>query len=1056
MALIKHASFAVLEAQVANGPTLLRTAHRVAFEYTPRPGFLYVRSRAISSRCNDNYDEFPAAELRTAYRTFVGKPVFVNHRNDDHRRARGVIIDAVLHDDVNPDGSDDTWVEVLMEVDALRFPRLAAAILNGDIDRTSMGTDVAYSVCSFCGNKAATPVEYCSHIPKLKGKRIRRRTASGTQEDVLVREICYGLKFFENSLLVEQPADPTAFFLGVDDRGLQMAASRRTAADKKFIVVDTGMIQGERGGKGGSTYFELHIDGCADLNRPKYNYCNKFPQHGADWRDAIERLIDDFQSQDQGFTAEDVRVLPCAKSGVPVEAPIKVLDPSLCPGTGMPINNPRGNLYLPCPVCGTSLGTGRGTVPRHKKQAEFVYGEITVGQWPNDKIEKHIARRDMQALCGAGRVEYDKPLKDSPVRGTCTQCVSIWKNAGTTATRKVASLKTSATYEFETWQVEDPETWAKKYPLFERKGDWCTNVIAWNPQGFGSDIITGWGDSAEAAEADARNQLKVLTKHAYGETMAPPEVDAIGQQACPVCGNEASYDGDTCMVCGFIRPPEQFMDPDLTKAKEIDRRMDGEESIEVPNDGPQLQCDSCGATYPTSPENTMRAASRRRPRLRLVARDSILGGPYWTAAIPTNFELKKKPKDDEADDDKANPPSPDDDEEDDASKDDDQTADDESADDANTDGDADKDKGSPKAGDPCPDCGKGTLQTVKSKDDTDKDDEGDDQDAKPTDDTDNGDGEDKDSGTKDESDDGDKPEFLKKKTDGKGASLSSLSQGVPVAMTTNPRQDRRTLFAAVAEQSLTAQIHDMALKAVNAKIDRLARLAGVDMSDIDLKATARIANLRRQAESENPGSPLPDAPAQAPTMTTDQAAAPAATTAVDALDATVLADVNPMSTDPTAPVVGQRKKAEEILPPAPADVVDVTAPVAGTETPDPAGDAQSDPQVGQPVDLNPANPVVLGAAENRVYAALNLARLRIAAGAVSGDDLVEAQRISNSGMTMAAINGEIKTLTSVVRSRSTTASDRRPRPSLATAASVRTPEASPLGVATNGDSALFE
>jgi hypothetical protein len=218
--LTKFASFGIIDKFEIPSQTsrsvLRRMAHRVEFDYEPRPGFLYVRSRAISSRCNDNFDEFPADEIKVSYRTFVGKPVFVNHHNDNHRRARGVIIDAKLHEDRAPDGSPDTWCEVLMEVDAVRFPKLAKAILAGHIDRTSMGTDVAFSKCSFCGNKATTPLEYCSHIPALKGKRIVRTTASGKKEGILVREICYGLKFFENSLLVEEPADPTAYFLGVE------------------------------------------------------------------------------------------------------------------------------------------------------------------------------------------------------------------------------------------------------------------------------------------------------------------------------------------------------------------------------------------------------------------------------------------------------------------------------------------------------------------------------------------------------------------------------------------------------------------------------------------------------------------------------------------------------------------------------------------------------------------------------------------------------------------------------------------------------------------------
>lgn len=238
----KYASFLVQESWMApETGELRRVSHRASFEYTPRPGFLYVRSRAISSRCNDNFDEFPAEEIKQGYRTFIGKPVFVNHHNDDHRRARGVIIDAALHEDVLPDGQIDTWAEVLMEVDAIRFPMLAQGILRGEIDKTSMGTDVAYSKCSFCGNKAATPLDYCKHIPKLKGQRIRRTTASGQQEDVLVREICYGLRFFENSILVEEPADPTAFFLGVEaGPGIATTASSNTVT--RLSADDSGRM----------------------------------------------------------------------------------------------------------------------------------------------------------------------------------------------------------------------------------------------------------------------------------------------------------------------------------------------------------------------------------------------------------------------------------------------------------------------------------------------------------------------------------------------------------------------------------------------------------------------------------------------------------------------------------------------------------------------------------------------------------------------------------------------------------------------------------------------
>jgi hypothetical protein len=227
----KYASLEVLEAwRVPAGADIgkiRKAAHRVQFDYEPRPGYLYVRSRMISSRTNDNHDTFPAAEIEAGYKTFLGKPVFVNHRNANHRRARGVIVAVALHRDKNPDGTPDTWVEGLHEIDAVRFPRLCRAILARKVNRTSMGVDVEWSTCSACGNKATSPAEYCRHLPALKGKKIRKRNpATGKVEEKLIHEICAGLSFFENSLLVEEPADPTAYMLGSPDaRGLAKAAS---------------------------------------------------------------------------------------------------------------------------------------------------------------------------------------------------------------------------------------------------------------------------------------------------------------------------------------------------------------------------------------------------------------------------------------------------------------------------------------------------------------------------------------------------------------------------------------------------------------------------------------------------------------------------------------------------------------------------------------------------------------------------------------------------------------------------------------------------------------
>lgn len=234
--IVKYANMQVLSAAVgsipAPGEGMIRTASRWEPEYEAREGYLYVRSRAISSRTNDNFDTFPAAQIKAGYASFVGKPVFVNHHNSDPLRARGVNIAAHLHEHVTPDGKPDTWAEVLMEIDAMTFPMLSKAIITGRINRTSMGCSVKISQCSFCGNRAEDPTAFCKHVPAMKGQRITRRTASGRHQAVLVHEVCEGLFFFENSVLMEDPADPTAVAFVHEDRTALSTTASKTASRK--------------------------------------------------------------------------------------------------------------------------------------------------------------------------------------------------------------------------------------------------------------------------------------------------------------------------------------------------------------------------------------------------------------------------------------------------------------------------------------------------------------------------------------------------------------------------------------------------------------------------------------------------------------------------------------------------------------------------------------------------------------------------------------------------------------------------------------------------------
>jgi hypothetical protein len=230
-------------------------------------GYQYVRIRAISSRVNKNHDGWPAVELAGSpeileshktssegftieaangnkefgFATFMGKPHFVDHNNSDPKRARGVVVDAKLRvlgsresaldkyyssGEADPEHLPATEIELLIEVDAKKFPKLAKAIRNGDIDGFSMGCDVEKSKCSHCGHIATNPDEYCSHIV-MKGAHHDYKTADGKRVSRKSYENCYGIKFFEISAVFD-PADETALTKEIR-AGVQHEGSVHTA-----------------------------------------------------------------------------------------------------------------------------------------------------------------------------------------------------------------------------------------------------------------------------------------------------------------------------------------------------------------------------------------------------------------------------------------------------------------------------------------------------------------------------------------------------------------------------------------------------------------------------------------------------------------------------------------------------------------------------------------------------------------------------------------------------------------------------------------------------------
>lgn len=563
----KYAALEVLESwKVPAQPGrdgLRKAAHRVAFDYEPRPGFLYVRSRMISSRTNDNHDTFPAPEIEAGYKTFLGKPVFINHHNANHRRARGVVVAVALHRDRNPDKTPDTWVEGLMEIDALRFPKLAQAILAGRVNRTSMGVDVEWSRCSACGNKATSPAEYCRHLPALKGKKIRKRNpATGKVEERLIHEICAGLSFFENSLLVEEPADPTAYFLGKpDDRGLGATASKHTAVPRK---------QG-----GDHPFFKDNPVSAANVVAAYHDTTDD------------EKSLGDRWYSDAHHVAKSITGGDAAKGAGLLSA--------YSPQTAWPVNMFNASRAAQ----GDPPGPGSGAMGQQQKSAMRILGgehHSQVLKAPKTAAFAHLIEHggDTPADESAGthKVVVDRHAlsvavgrrvsKEDATKAPLGQ-PQHYEHVAQTYRDAAATLSQATGRKISPHQVQ-AATWLRQIRRNQEednagKGGGGLGAGRGRVQ-MQNNSKTRW-EQHHQQHHPAPHHIDPENMHfhgmhaqAYGETRVPPDVDTLRMEECPVCGEHDVWSGSRCPVCGFIVPPSLFRDPDVTKAQQVRDQLD--------------------------------------------------------------------------------------------------------------------------------------------------------------------------------------------------------------------------------------------------------------------------------------------------------------------------------------------------------------------------------------------------------------------------------------------------------------------------------------------------
>lgn len=554
-----------------------------SFDYDDRgEGFFYVAVRACTADVpNLNRDMLPHIELKTAYRTFLWKPVYVNHANTNLDRARGFIIDAVYHDE----DPDDRWIEILMEMDEATFPKLCALIRSGEIDTVSMGLNCETTTCSICGNVAEDQTQFCNHI-KQKGREFN---------GVMAYEICNKIAFFEESWVYD-PADPTATVQALEVESV--GSSKKTASvERKFgpdnFYQDTEVDYQEIGERPlgdpdytsdsgseywhfpegvvrGSNHWGYGIGGCHWYLDGNSRQTYDVELYGyADWSDfrntdnynysfdrLMDKAVDSYVSGGASGTLEDHIFGDMQWRHTPMNDDIyeeakKTLKVVASTGSGVWVETGDGGMQFevyeseddeePLFSGTVSPADGEWDTWITSSGSYMTYGEETFPT--KDQAMAYI--RDQAASEGFSVVSARRPA-----------------SSASDAAREFISEYSSLGLEFNSYDDLAAEAWA----AVENIGE---------DEEFYADML-----------ADLARHYKVskTADNMVNKLRIPEEIDMQNSdRVCPICGSP-DFDGLYCDVCEYVEYAEGFGDIDTEEAQSNKRDRKDLEDAEIPDE----------------------------------------------------------------------------------------------------------------------------------------------------------------------------------------------------------------------------------------------------------------------------------------------------------------------------------------------------------------------------------------------------------------------------------------------------------------------------------------
>lgn len=141
---------------------------------------------------------FDPQQGQQAFKTFRGKPTYIEHDNQDYSKAAGVILDVFLRP-IRGFGNGRYYKVVeLLAYDRTKYPRLADSILAGENNAYSVGFYYSAYTCSICGRRVGkdTVMGPCEHT------HLKKPTYRVPQNGRLAYRMCHNITGFETSSVV--------------------------------------------------------------------------------------------------------------------------------------------------------------------------------------------------------------------------------------------------------------------------------------------------------------------------------------------------------------------------------------------------------------------------------------------------------------------------------------------------------------------------------------------------------------------------------------------------------------------------------------------------------------------------------------------------------------------------------------------------------------------------------------------------------------------------------------------------------------------------------------